>query len=60
MNNEFVYKQVLDQSKLAGVSESIARNQAEEALDNYKKNRFKGKVFALIKSHVDKAKRLSK
>lgn len=56
----FVYKEVYKGCLDKGCGERDSHQAAVIALDNYKKNRFTGRVSKLIEDAIKKAKRLSK
>jgi len=60
MNNDFVYNQVYKGSIKKGASQAESTNAAVKAVDDYKKNKFKGKVFNLIESAIKEAVKISK
>ena len=60
--SDFVYKQVLKGCLDAGVSQTMARNQAQTALEQYKRNMLHGNksVGAFILDQIKRAKKAAK
>ncbi len=53
---DFVYKSVLLGVQEKGVPFSVAKEQAHIAVDDYGKNKFKGRVSQMIEDHIKRAK----
>lgn len=56
---DFVYNEVYNKCKAAGVIEMVAKDAATMTLQKYKNNQFT-KVSTLIKSAISDAKKLNK
>lgn len=57
---DFVYQSVLNGCRMQGLDEIASTEQANEALDKYKRNQFDGKPLDLINQQITKAKKFNK
>ncbi len=59
MPSDFVYNQVLQGCRDAGLSEHAATLQANQALTLYKQHQYQGKPTGLIKDQIALAKKIN-